>query len=119
MAVWLELVTPAGPVRVPLQGERATIGKAEGNDVPLPPDATASRLHAVLERYPTGWSVRDLGSRNGTWVNGERAWQERRLRDGDQLLLGMTRLIFRSDEPAAGPGPTEPGDPPPRLTAGA
>ena len=116
MAAWLELAGPDAVRRVPLEAERATVGKHEANDVPLPPDETASRLHAVLERYPTGWCVRDLGSRNGTWVNGERVWQVRRLRDGDRLLLGRTSLVFRTDEPLAGLGPTEPGEPPPELT---
>jgi DNA-binding CsgD family transcriptional regulator len=113
---WLELPSAAGSRRVPLDTERVSLGKHDGNDVPLPPDPTASRLHAVLERYPTGWCVRDLGSRNGTWVNGERVWQERALRDGDRLTLGMTRIVFRTDEPLSGFGPTEPGDPPPMLT---
>jgi DNA-binding NarL/FixJ family response regulator len=115
MAAWLEMAAGAHG-RVPLEAERVTVGTHAANDVPLPPDETASRLHAVLERYPTGWCVRDLGSRNGTWVNGERVWQVRRLRDGDRLLLGRTPVIFRTDEPIAGPGPTEPGEPPPELT---
>jgi pSer/pThr/pTyr-binding forkhead associated (FHA) protein len=113
---WLELSTAEGPRRVPLDAERVSIGQHDGNDVPLPPDATASRLHAVLERYPSGWCVRDLGSRNGTWVNGERVWQARPLRDGDSLTLGVTRIVFRSDEPRAGFRATEPGEPPPVLT---
>lgn len=116
MAAWLELAVLGAPTRVPLDGPRVTVGKHAANDVCLPQDETASRLHAVLERYPTAWCVRDLGSRNGTWVNGERVWQVRRLRDGDRLLLGRTALVFRSDEPLAGPGPTEPGEPPPELT---
>lgn len=116
MASWLELRTPGGAQRVSLNGARVTLGQHPANDVALPSDATASQLHAVLERYATGWCVRDLDSRNGTWVNGERVWQVRRLRDGDQLLVGKTRLVFRTDERLAGMGSTEPGEPPPELT---
>ena len=61
---------------------------------PLPTDPTLSRLHAALERYEAGWCVRDLDSRNGTFVNGQRIWRERPLRPGDELRVGATRLIF-------------------------
>jgi hypothetical protein len=57
-------------------------------------DTTVSRLHAVIERYPTGFCVRDLGSANGTFVNGEPVRGETRLRTGDELRLGNSRLTF-------------------------
>jgi len=82
---------------VPLTGDRCTLGKAASNDVSVETDATVSRLHAVLERYAAGWAVRDLGSRNGTFINGERIWGERSLRHGDELRIGKTRLLFRGD----------------------
>lgn len=116
MSSWLELGVPGGARRVMLDGERVTVGQHQANNVPLPSDATTSGLHAVLERYPTGWCVRDLDSSNGTWVNGERVWHVRRLRDGDQLLMGTTRLVFRTDEGLVATGSTEPGEPPPELT---
>src|SRR5262249_5399938 len=57
-----------------LTGDRVTVGKAAGNDIALEGDPTVSRLHAVLERFEAGWCVSDLGSSNGTFVNGERIW---------------------------------------------
>jgi pSer/pThr/pTyr-binding forkhead associated (FHA) protein len=57
-------------------------------------DTSVSRLHAVVERYSTGFCVRDLGSANGTFVNGERVMAERRLHTGDEIRLGNSRLIF-------------------------
>ena len=101
---------------MPLEAGRTTIGKAPENDVPLPDDPTASHLHAVLERFAAGWCVTDLGSSNGTWVNGERIWSSRRLRHGDEIRLGQTRLIFR-DQLSAGGTETEVEDAPPSLTA--
>ena len=47
-----------------------------------------SRLHAVLDRFPAGWCVTDLGSSNGTFVNGERISRAQRLRHGDEVRVG-------------------------------
>jgi pSer/pThr/pTyr-binding forkhead associated (FHA) protein len=58
-------------------------------------DPTASHLHAVLERFAAGWCVTDLGSSNGTWVNGERIRASRRLRHGDEIRIGQARLVFQ------------------------
>ena len=88
--------------RFPLEADRMTVGKAAENDVPLAEDPTASHLHAMLERFPAGWCVTDLGSSNGTWVNGERIWASHRLRHGDEIRVGQTRLIFRAALAAAG-----------------
>jgi len=82
---------------VRLEAERFTIGQAPSNDVAIAADGSISRLHAALERYPAGWCVRDLGSRNGTYVNGERLWGERTLRHGDEIRVGRTRMIFRGE----------------------
>ena len=92
------------------------MGKAAENDIALADDATASGLHAILERFPAGWCVTDLGSSNGTWVNGERIWASHRLRNGDEIRLGQTRLIFRDPLSTGGPQ-TEAEDVPPSLTA--
>ena len=98
MQAYLELWGPAGPELVPLEGERITIGRAATNDVRVTTDQHVSRLHAVLEHYRSGWSVRDLGSANGTFVNGDRLLSEHRLGTGDEVRLGSTRVIFRTRE---------------------
>src|SRR5215218_1258301 len=102
--------------RFSLEADRTTVGKAAENDVALEHDPTASHLHAVLERFPAGWCVADLGSSNGIWVNGERIWSAHRLRHGDEIRVGQTRLLFR-DPVAAGGSVTEVEDAPPSLTA--
>lgn len=77
-----------------LDAERLTVGTLESNDVVVDVDGV-SRAHAVFERFGDTWCVRDLGSRNGTFVNGERIIGERALHSGDEILLGRLRLLFR------------------------
>jgi DNA-binding CsgD family transcriptional regulator len=111
---YLEVSDPEGRRLVALEAERVTVGTAPSNDVTVS-DPTVSRLHAVLERYAASWCVRDLGSRNGTFVNGERVIADRAVRGGDEIRVGRVRLLLR--EPAAGGGVTAAMEEPPRLTA--
>jgi pSer/pThr/pTyr-binding forkhead associated (FHA) protein len=112
---YLELWGPSGPSLVPLAGDRVTLGSADTNDLAVPADRRLSRMHAVFERYPAGWCVRDLGSRNGTFVNGVRVWQERALADGDEIRAGGSRFVLRTGRVPTGQV-TEAGAPPPELT---
>lgn len=115
MAAYLEVWKPDGPELVALDRERVTIGSHVSNDVVLSADRTVSRLHAVLEAFPAGWSLRDMGSRNGTYVNGQKLSAERVLGPGDELRIGRTRLVVRG----GGHGEhtaTEAAQPPPVLT---
>ncbi len=82
---------PLGPV--PL-GPHTVLGRAEGADLVLA-DTGVSRRHAELLTSDAGTLVRDLGSTNGTWVNGVRV-HEQLLHDGDHLTVGATQLVFRS-----------------------
>ena len=90
----LEIWKPSGRELITLSGQRVTVGKASTNMVSLNHDSTVSRLHAVLENLGFAWSVRDVGSRNGTYLNGEKISAERVLRSGDELRVGKSRLIF-------------------------
>src|SRR5262245_61869054 len=76
-----------------------TVGTLESNDVVVDADGV-SRVHAAFERFGDSRCVRDLGSRNGTFVNGGRVIGERALHSGDEIRLGRLRLLFRG--PAAG-----------------
>jgi predicted component of type VI protein secretion system len=115
MGAYLEVWTAAGRELVALEAGRLTLGADPANDLTLPADPTLSRLHAALERYGAGWCVRDLDSRNGTFVNGQRVWRERPLRPGDELRVGATRLVYRSNQPSGGQA-TQASEPPPELT---
>jgi DNA-binding winged helix-turn-helix (wHTH) protein len=57
--------------------------------------ATVSRHHARILVSEAGATLEDLGSKNGTFLRGERLTGPRVLRDGDELCLGRIRLIFR------------------------
>jgi pSer/pThr/pTyr-binding forkhead associated (FHA) protein len=102
--------------RFAVEADRTTIGKAPENDISLAEDPTASRLHAILERFPAGWCITDLGSSNGTSVNGERIWSSHRLTDGDEIRIGQSRLIFRDPLSTAG-AQTETDETSPTLTS--
>jgi pSer/pThr/pTyr-binding forkhead associated (FHA) protein len=77
----------AGPVP-------ATIGRAEDNLIVISGDDYASSHHARVESGLDGTWVIDLGSTNGTYVNGERVSGRRRLHEGDVLQVGDTELAF-------------------------
>ncbi len=118
MSSHLEIWKPSGRELFELSGERVTVGHDSTNLVSLSHDATVSRLHAVLENLGSVWSIRDVGSRNGTYLNGEKISAERVLRSGDELRMGGSRLIFREVR-QTGRDVTEtvePGQLPPRLT---
>lgn len=90
------------PSRYPLAAERLTIGRDAGNDIVIP-DRRVSRWHAEIVRAGADFFVRDCQSKNGTFVNGERVTQERRLQDGDEIQVALcSQLIF------VGPGATTP-----------
>ncbi|MGH3116502.1 MAG: FHA domain-containing protein [Gaiellales bacterium] len=114
MSSYLEIWGAGAPALVMLEADRLTLGRATTNDLVLDADSAISRLHAVFERYSSAWSVRDLGSSNGTYVNGERIVTERRLEPGDEIRVGGTRLVFRADEPDL--SSTAAAEAPPNLT---
>jgi hypothetical protein len=82
--------------------QRTTLGRLPDNDLVLE-DPKVSRRHAVVERRPEGFVIRDLGSTNGTFVNGRRV-AERLLAPGDVILLGDTRLRFDREGGLESPG---------------
>ena len=73
-------------------GNPFTIGRLPGGSLVLT-DENVSRNHAVIELAPTGWLVRDLGSTNGTQVNGSPI-QESPLQNGDSVVFGATEATF-------------------------
>ena len=74
-----------------------TAGRASNNDVPLPGDEFASSRHARFDPRRDGIYVEDVGSTNGTFVNGIRLARERRLHDGDIVRVGATDLRYEEE----------------------
>ena len=70
--VLLEVSSETGTARFPARGAVVRVGRAADNDVVLSAEPTVSRHHAELVCEHAGWLVRDLGSHNGTHVNGVR-----------------------------------------------
>jgi DNA-binding CsgD family transcriptional regulator len=93
-----------------LDSERITVGTLDSNDVVVDAEGV-SRVHAVFELFGDAWCVRDLGSRNGTFVNGGRIIGEHALHPGDEIVLGRLRLLFHG--PAHGPETGAIAQPPP------
>ena len=96
-------------------GTRYTLGRAPTNRVVLRDDL-CSREHAEVFSVEGGWHVRDLGSLNGTHLNGEQLRTDRPLRPTDVVRVGRTHLMFVEemgqlpDMPKAPPRPAEKGD---------
>ncbi len=76
-----------------------TIGRGSECDVVIADDSI-SRQHAQILRQESGWYVQDLGSRNGTAVNGQRLSAPQRLEDGDTLTIGAVSLRYLATSPA-------------------
>lgn len=80
--------------RFTLGSEPVTFGRSEDNDVVIPGDS-ASRVHAELRLEDGAFVLEDRASRNGTWVNGERATVHR-LRPGDRIAIGDEVFAFEA-----------------------
>ena len=95
------LVVERSPARTPRVGERLplrasnSMGRDAGNDIALPDEAASAR-HATLEMQDGEWFIEDLGSTNGTLVNGVRIERRERVRPGDEIAIG--RIALRLDK---------------------
>jgi len=79
-----------------LDSAQLTIGRGRQNDITIPTDEYASARHARFEPRQDGVWVQDLGSTNGTYLNGTRLDRPRRLTQGDIVRVGETDFRFDS-----------------------
>jgi FHA domain len=79
-----------------LDSAQLTIGRGRQNDIPIATDEYASARHARFEPRQDGVWVQDLGSTNGTYLNGTRLDRPRRLTQGDIVRVGETDLRFET-----------------------
>jgi hypothetical protein len=114
----LPIVNPAPLVFPPGSGVRFTIGRTRDCDLCLT-DLSVSRMHALLVRREDSWVLSDLGSHNGTRLNGWLVREPVQVRAGDRVEFGSVAFIIQDDPPAApppggqeeaaGPGPADSG----------
>jgi pSer/pThr/pTyr-binding forkhead associated (FHA) protein len=83
---------PSAGSRFLLDTDLVTAGRHPDSEIFLD-DVTVSRRHAEFRRGPDGFSVRDVGSLNGTYVNRDRI-DEVVLQGGDEVQIGKFRLVF-------------------------
>lgn len=99
----LRVGTGEHTARVLLNTDRTAVGRRPGSDIFLD-HATVSRAHAVFERRGSEFRVQDLGSLNGTYVNGLDV-NSAVLRTGDRIQIGKFTMVFHQN-PAEVPAHT-------------
>lgn len=85
----------APPRLLPLEGQPVTVGRSSDNTLNHPEDSVLSRHHLRIEPEAGGWYALDLGSKNGTLLNGRRLTERQKLTDGDVLSAGSVSLTYR------------------------
>jgi predicted component of type VI protein secretion system len=91
------LIVVSGPVTGEvflLEADEIVLGREPANAVAIV-DPSLSRRHCAISRTADGWTLRDLGSFNGTFVNGESV-SERVLVHGDRVRIAATELLFHA-----------------------
>jgi DNA-binding NtrC family response regulator len=100
----MPLLTVRGPTGPPVtyrcDADLVAIGRDPSNDIVLR-IPSVSRYHLELRRAPRGWLAADLGSRNGTAINGRRLVGQEPLRPGDLLEIGPVELVFDAESGGA------------------
>lgn len=95
---------PAVRFSATFRGGRLMIGRDPHCELVLP-DPQVSARHAQIQRTPQGYVLTDLGSKNGTFVNGQQI-QQALLRGGERLRVGQTELVFASPAAKGAPAPS-------------
>ncbi len=73
--------------------KKLTVGRDNHNDIVIP-DVRCSREHCLFRKLEGNWYVCDLGSSNGTFVNGNRIERLQKLRPGDRIKVGSQKLLY-------------------------
>lgn len=99
MRVILEVASGAGAGRKALltPGQRLKVGRTQWSDFSLPDDGHLSGEHFALQTDNLACYIEDLGSSNGTWLNGQRVHERSVVRDGDEIRAGNTRFVVRAE----------------------
>ena len=84
-----------------LDGQTITIGRGQTCDIIFDRDSMVSRRHAILRREGNHYTVADLGSSNGTFLNDLEIREPTPLNHGDRILIGQHELLYLLDQPRA------------------
>lgn len=91
----LQILSPDGKNRkLPLDSDRLCLGRSTTVELSYPNDSGLSRQHTLLERDGENWTVVDLGSKNGTMLNGQPLTEKTTLNSGDRIMAGHLILIY-------------------------
>ena len=105
MARELLIHCPDGQVKsVPLAGDKLSVGRSSTAEISFPEDAGLSRQHFIFEPEGEDWTVQDLGSKNGTFVNNIPLKARLVLRPGDRITAGHIAVDFAPESKGAGAG---------------
>lgn len=84
---------------VALDNDRVTLGRSTQNQLSYPDDVGLSRQHLAITRKEDNWYVEDLGSKNGTMLNGEPLKMQMPFHPGDRIAAGHLTIEFSGAEP--------------------
>ena len=91
----LQILSADGNSRlVVLEGERLSLGRSTAAELCYPDDNGLSRQHLAIERDGDGWALRDLGSKNGTMLNGAKITERTPLKSGDRITAGHLIMVY-------------------------
>ena len=91
----LQIFSPDGRNQtIELRGDKMSLGRSGAADLCFADDAGLSRQHLSIERDGEGWAIRDLGSKNGTMLNGVRLTSRTLLQPGDRIMAGHLILVY-------------------------
>ena len=95
----LRITTPQGITKtMTLAEDPISVGRAETNLLSFPEDDGLSREHFLVEPHESGWMARDLGSKNGTFLNGVRLEESCVLKPGDKVSASCITLTYVGEE---------------------
>ncbi len=109
----LRIQCPDGQMKtIPLTGERLSVGRSSAAELCFPEDAGLSRQHFAFEAQGDDWTVQDLGSKNGTFVNNIPLKARLIMKPGDRITAGHLVVVYSPDaeDPDAGVVVFEGGD---------
>jgi len=91
----LAITSPDGTTtKTRLEGQSLSLGRSSANELCFAEDVGLSRQHMTIERDGDAWTLRDLGSKNGTFLNGARVSGKTRLNPGDRIVASRVVLVY-------------------------